>query len=150
MNQEFKRMQELAGLTEIKINKPKHFIKLNSPFKLTDSIKIPIDDLENNFDSLINDLIKINPQINPELFLAHDGIYEDVIDTIYHQYNQEATIPEFYKTYFIWLWANLVANYSKYEDDEIEERGNKYGSMRGEFADNAMKGRWLAVPEVTS
>jgi hypothetical protein len=149
MNHEFKRMLELAGLTEIKVNKPKHFIKINLPFKSTDNIKIPIDDLDAKYDDLINDFIRINPQINPEFFLNHNGLYEDVLDTIAHKYNQEATIPEFYKVYFYWLWANLVSNINKFEEDELEERERKYGSMRNEFMSNAMNGKWLAVPGVT-
>jgi hypothetical protein len=147
MNHEFKRMQELAGLTEIKINKPKHFIKLNLPFKSTDNIKIPEGDLYNNWNELINDLVRLNPQINSEFFLRHHGINDDVFDDIGHQ--GEATTPEFYKIYFSWLWANLVSNINKFEWDELVERERKYSSMRNEFVDNAMNGRWLVVPDVT-
>ena len=150
MDKEFKRMMELAGLTEIQIKKPNRVIKLNLPFKSTDSpIKIPLGDLENHYKDLINDLIKLNPQINPKFFLSHDGLQEDVFHDLYEKYNDEASIPEFYKSYFSWLWANLTADYDEYENDAIDIRWDQYNHMRDEFTDNAMNGKWLKVQGMT-
>ena len=156
MNHEFKRMLELAGLTEIKVNRPPDIIKIKLPVdpvndKTKVPIEIPIEDLEAKYDDLIKDFIKINPQIDPQfLEFENDGLFNDIVDTLDTKYPDGATVSEFYRTYFYWLWANLVSDYSKYEDDEIEERETKYGHMRDEFADNAMKGRWLVVSGVTS
>lgn len=163
MNKEFKRMMELAGLNEIKVNKPLDFIKLNLPIDPTNgNTKIHFNDdyrndTEDKYSQLVKNLIKLNPQIDAEFFLEdHSGLPEDVM---YHiLYNPDdnnprgergVTMSEFYKIYFSWLWANLVADYGKYEEDEIDLRYDQYGPMRDEFADNAMKGRWLKVQGVT-
>jgi len=151
MNHEFKRMQELAGLTEIKINKPKHFVKLNLPFDSTNSnIPIPVDEYKDKYDSLIEDLINLNQQIDPKFFLLnHAGMHDDIFDTLYD--NDGATVSEFYEIYFGWLWSNLVINYNQYSDEEVDNRINQYinSGMTKEFVDNAMKGKWLTVAGVT-
>ena len=150
MNHEFKRMMELAGLTEIKINKPKVFTRFNLPFDPADRIKIPIDDIDHEYSNLVDNIVDANPQIDPKFLRIDGGIYDDTMDTIDSDYNGEVTVPEFYKIYFEWLWANLVADYSKFDDHEISDRDFKYGHMRSEFADNVMGGKWLVVPDVTA
>ena len=150
MSTEFKRMMELAGLTEIKVNTPKQSIKLNLPVDaMNDDTKIDYQDLEDHYGELIYDLEKLNPQIDADLFhRTHDGLYEDVMDTIYPKGG--ATISEFYKIYFRWLFMNLVADFENYEDDEVTNRSEQYGGKMDEFVNLAMKGRWLIIPEVTS
>ena len=158
MNKEFKRMMKLAGLTEIKINKPEDFIKLKLPTDPTNgNTKIivndftSVEDFEKEYDVFIKDLIKLNPQISTEFFLKdHTGLPQDVIDTIYTDYPEGVTMSEFYRIYFVFLFSNLISNYDKYEDDEIDNRVDKYLHIKEKFADNAMRGRWLLVPGVTS
>ncbi len=147
-------MMELAGLTEIKVNRPKHFIKLNLPFNSTNSnIPIPIDELLGNFEDLVEDLIKLNPQI--AVFLTNhypgflEGIYEGIELDLETDYPDGATLKQFYEIYFEWLWAHLVANYSKYSDEEIDVRDEQYSHMRKEFADYAINSKWLVVTGVT-
>lgn len=152
MNSEFKRMIKLAGLAEIKVNKPKHFLKLNLPFNSTNSnTPIPVDEYEEKYSDLIEDLINLNPQIDSKFFLLdHDGLHEDVMDTLYTD-APEATISEFYRIYFGWLWSNLVINYNQYSREEVDNRINQYliNNINKEFVDNAMKGNWLVVAGVT-
>jgi hypothetical protein len=155
MNKEFKRMMKLAGLNEIKINKPGTFKKLNLPFNSTNSnTPIPVDELDNNFAELTEDLIRLNPQI--AVFFPNqnnnflDGIYDSVLDTLETDYSNGATLKEFYKIYFDWLWAHLVADYSKYSGAEVDARDEQYSHMREEFADYAINGKWLAVAGVTA
>ncbi len=155
MNNEFKRMLELAGLTEIKVVKSSNFTKLKLPFDPNnDNVRIlppNWNDFLEKYDIFVKDLINLNPQINPEFFLLdHGGITNDVEYELSSNHPEGFTMSEFYRTYFYWLWANLVADFANYEDDEVEERENKYSDMRDEFADNAMRGRWLLVPGVTS
>lgn len=152
MNSEFKRMMELAGLAEIKVNKPKRFTKLNLPYDSSSdtNVKIPVDELIDAYGDLINDLVRLNPQIDPYLFKADSGgLHDDVLDTLYTDNPGGATLLEFYKIYFQWLFANLIADFDKYDGNEIDERINKFSDYVDEFADNALKGRWLNIEGVT-
>ncbi len=145
----FLKAKKLGSINEIKINKPKRFLKLNLPFDSTNSnTLIPVDELDNNFADLVEDLIKLNPQIAAFL-LNDDGIYNDVIDTLSTDYLDGATLKEFYKTYFYWVWIGLMVD-SKYSNEEINARDKKYGHMREEFVNNALDGKWLAVDGVTA
>jgi hypothetical protein len=153
-------------LRALKINTPESFIKLNLPSNLKDNNKIFIngpfsDDIDSDgtyeeytkkFDSLIEDLIKLNPQIDPELFIKDEGgIQVDVADILDREYPNGVNLYEFYKIYFNRLWSNLIYNPNKYSEDELEIRDNYYDYNRSdEFADNAMNGKWLVVPDVTA
>lgn len=152
MNPEFKRMMELAGLTEIKVNSPLRFRKLNLPYDSSSdtNVTIPIGELIDAYDDLINDLIRLNPQIDSYLFqIDNDGLHEDVLDTLYTDNPDGATLKEFYKTYFQWLFSNLVIDFNKYESEEIDKRIDKFSNYVDEFADNAIQGRWLNIKGVT-
>ena len=151
MNSEFKRMMELAGLTEITIKPPGKFVKLNLPYDSSSdtNVVIPNEELEGAYEDLINDLVKLNPQIDPYLFQAsNNGLWSDVMDTLYS--NPEGnTLIEFYKIYFRWLFSNLIADFSKYEGGEVDQRYDMFYEYIDEFVDNAMKGRWLKIKGVT-
>ena len=151
MNNEFKRMMELAGLNEIKINEPNRFIKLNLPFDPTDRVRISIDDINHEYDNLMDNIVAANPQIDPKFFRIHyDYVAGDVMDTIDSDYNGEVTVPEFYKIYFEWLWANLVSDLDRFTWEEVDQRQLKYNHMSDEFVDGAMNSKWLVVPDVTA
>jgi hypothetical protein len=145
-------MMELAGLTEIVVKSPNKFTKLNLPYDSSSdtNVNIPFGELIDSYDDLINDLVRLNPQIDPYFFQAdNDGLYEDVLDILYTDNPDGATLLEFYKIYFQWLFSNLIADFNKYNGDEIDERINKFSDYVDEFADNALKGKWLNVEKVT-
>ena len=154
MNNEFKRMLELAGLTEIKVNEPfRQFIPLKLPFDSSSNsnVTIPNEELEAAYYELTNDLVRLNPQIDPYFFQADDdGLWSDVLDSIYENNPEGTTLIEFYKTYFHWLFRNLVADYDRYEDYEMNGRYDEFDQYTDEFAENAIKGRWLNIKTVTA
>ena len=155
MNTEFKRMMQLAGLTEIKVNQPKSFKRLNLPPGLPEHADTLIDviELEEKYNDLINDLVKLNPQIDPYFFQA-DNYYlsDDVMDAINYDHPNGVTLKQFYEIYFTWLFANLIYDPNKYNDEELEARQEKFNhpDQRQEFANNALEGRWLNIADVTS
>ena len=152
MNSEFKRMLELAGLAEIKVNEPKRFTSIKLPYLSLDAdILIPNDDFEEIYGDLVHGLVELNPQIDPYFFqVNNDGLYEDVLDSIFENNPEGTTLIEFYKIYFYWLFSNLISAYGEYEDNEVEERDDKFDQYTKEFVENAMKGRWLNIKTVTA
>ena len=140
-------MMQLAGLTEITINKPESYKKLNLPYNPTDeniNEPIQVESLVYNYPDLIDDLVKLNPQIDPYFFQAHsDGLWNDVNDSLYELDGGAATIEEFYTIYFNWLYPNLLFQVNKHNETE-------YYAKQPKFAESAMKGKWLIVPGVTS
>jgi hypothetical protein len=151
MNSEFKRMLELAGLAEIKVNEPKRFTSIKLPYLSLDTdILIPNDDFEEIYGDLVHGLVKLNPQIDSQFFRADDdGLAEDVLEEL-TKYPEGTTLIEFYKIYFYWLFRNLVFDYGKYEDEEVDERYDEFDQYTDEFAENAIKGRWLNIKTVTA
>jgi hypothetical protein len=155
MNAEFKRMMELAGLAEIKVNHPISHRKLNLPpdFLKHADIPISIPELEENYNDLINDLVKLNPQIDPYFFQANNHmLWVDVIDSIYYDHPNGATIRQFYKIYLNHLLSYLIHDPNKYTDEEIKTRQEKfdYPDQRQKFANDALEGKWLNISSVTS
>jgi hypothetical protein len=128
---------------------PIHYIKLNLPKDINSDKIIPFasSDFKNNkkiFEDLVNELIQLNPQINPELLSKDPDLYEDVADNI-----KQGTKKEILSFYFYWLFRNLTANYFKFSDKEVNKRDKKYFKFTDDFQDNAMKGKWMVVPTVT-
>ncbi len=153
MNKEFKRMVELAGLTEIKVNEPfRQFIPLKLPYLSLDTdILIPNDDFEEAYGDLIHGLVELNPQINPYFFqVDNNGLWNDVMDSIFENNPEGTTLTEFYKIYFHWLFRNLVADYNRYEDNDMNGRYDEFDQYKNEFVENAMKGKWLNIKTVTA
>lgn len=151
MNSEFKRMLELAGLAEIKVNEPKRFTSIKLPYLSLDTdILIPNDDFEEAYGDLIHGLVELNPQIDSQFFRADDdGLAEDVLDEL-AKYPEGTTLIEFYKIYFYWLFRNLIFAYGEYEDEEVNIRYDEFNQYTNEFVENAMKGRWLNIKTVTA
>jgi len=128
---------------------PIHYIKLNLPKDInSDKIITFVSlDFKNNkkiFEDLVDELIQLNPQINPELLSKDPDLYEDVADNI-----KQGTKKEILSFYFYWLFRNLTANYFKFSDKEINKRDKKYSKFTDDFQDNALKGKWMVVPTVT-
>jgi len=152
-----KATKKYYNLNEIKVNEPKKFIPLKLPVDPTDGhTKIIVndntssEDFEKEYRNRVETIIKLNPQIKAEFFLKnHEGIPQDMIDTIYSDYPQGVTISEYYKIYFSWLISNLISNFDKYESEEIDERIDKFLDYSDEFVNYATKGRWLVIPDVT-
>jgi len=152
-----KATKKYYKLNEIKVNEPKKFIPLKLPVDPTDGhTKIIVndntssEDFEKEYRNRVETIIKLNPQIKAEFFLKnHEGIPQDMIDTIYSDYPQGVTISEYYKIYFSWLISNLISNFDKYESEEIDERIDKFLDYSDEFVSYATKGRWLVIPDVT-
>ena len=152
MSKEFKRMMELAGLAEIKVNEPKRFTSIKLPYLSLDAdILISNDDLEEAYGDLTNGLVRLNPQIDPYFFKADDdGLWNDVMDSISENNPEGTTLIEFYKIYFYWLIRNLVADYDRYEDYEMNGRYDEFDQYTNEFVENAINGRWLNIKTVTA
>ena len=128
---------------------PIYYIKLNLPKNINSSEIITLwsPTLGNNktaFKNLVNELIKLNPQIDSELFLDNDSLFDGLIDGI-----ESGTKKEILSYYFYWLYAHLISDYDKYSDDEMEKRVEKYDGLRDDFKNFAMKGQWMVVPTVT-
>jgi hypothetical protein len=129
---------------------PIHYIKLNLPKDINSDKIITLwsstsGGNEAAFKNLVNELIKLNPQIDPELFLDNDSLFDGLVDNI-----ESGTKKEILPYYFYWLYAHLVSDYTKYSDDEMEKRVEKYdGHLRDDFKNSAMKGQWMVVPTVT-
>ena len=152
MNKEFKRMIELAGLTEIKINEPfRKIIPIKLPYLSLDAdILISNDEFEEIYGDLVHGLVELNPQIDSQFFRANDnGLAEDVLDEL-AKYPEGTTLIEFYKAYFYWLFRNLIFDYGKYEDEEVDKRYDEFNQYADEFAENAINGKWLNIKTVTA
>ena len=131
------------------LESPIHYIKLNLPKDINSDKIIPFvsSDFKNNkkiFEDLVNELIQLNPQINPELLLKDPDLYADVADNI-----KQGTKKEILSFYFYWLFRNLTANYFKFSDKEVNKRDKKYLKFTEDFQNNAMEGKWMVVPTVT-
>jgi hypothetical protein len=155
MNSEFKRMMKLAGLTEIKVNHPISYRKLNLPpdfLEHADTL-IDIPELEENYNGLTDSLVQLNPQIDSYFFqIDNSGLFDDVMDAIEYDHPDGVTLRQFYEIYFTWLFANLIYDPNKYNDEELEARQETFNhpDQRQEFANNALEGRWLNIAGVTS
>jgi hypothetical protein len=128
---------------------PIHYIKLNLPKDINSPEIITLwsptsGRNEPAFKNLVNELIKLNPQIDSELFLDNDSLFDGLIDGI-----ESGTKKEILSYYFYWLYAHLISDYDKYSDDEMEKRVEKYDGLRDDFKNFAMKGQWIVVPTVT-
>jgi hypothetical protein len=146
MSPEFERMMKLAGLTEIKVKLPNKFTKLNLPYDSSSdtNVNIPGEEFEGAYNNLIDDLVRLNPQIDPYFFQAENhGLYEDVIDTLLHDHPEGTTLLEFYKIYFEWLFSNLIYIANPNHNDELYH-------MYPEFIGSAMQGKWLSIPGITT
>jgi hypothetical protein len=144
------------NLNEIKVNEPfRQFIPLKLPFDSSGNtnVTIPNDNFEGEYGygDLINNLVELNPQIDPYFFqVNNDGLYEDVLDSIFENNPEGTTLIEFYKIYFHWLFRNLVADYNRYEDNDMNRRYDEFDQYKNEFVENAMKGKWLNIKTVTA
>ena len=126
---------------------PIHYIKLNLPKDINSSEIIdllPEDEESDPFNDIVVELIKLNPQINSELFVNRQGIFEDVVDEI-----ESGTKKEILSSYFYWNFRNLVWDAYKYSEEEANERHKKYYDLSEKFRDAALKGQWMIVPTVT-
>ena len=129
---------------------PIHYIKLNLPKDINSSEIITLWSPTSGFNepafkNIVNELIKLNPQIDSELFLDNDSLFDSLASDI-----ESGTKKEILPYYFYWLYAHLVSDYTKYSDDEMEKRVEKYdGGLRDDFKNTAMKGQWMVVPTIT-
>ena len=126
---------------------PIYYIKLNLPKDINSNEIIdllPEDEESDPFNDIVVELTKLNPQINPELFVNRQGIFEDVVDEI-----ENGTKKEILSSYFYWNFRNLVWDTYKHSEKEANERAEKYFDLSDKFRDNAMKGKWMVVPNVT-
>jgi hypothetical protein len=128
-----------APIYYTKLNLPKD---INSPEIITVWSKETED--EGNLTKIIDELIKLNPQINPKLFLDSYGLYNDVADN-----TEKGTKKEILYSYFYWLFRNLVWDTYKYSEKEANERAEKYDDLTDKFRDKAMQGQWMVVSGVT-
>lgn len=126
---------------------PIHYIKLNLPKDINSPEIIdllPEDEELDPFNDIVVELIKLNPQIDPELFVNRQGIFEDVVDEI-----ESGTKKEILSSYFYWNFRNLVWDTYKYSEEEANERHKKYYDLSEKFRDAALKGQWMVIPTVT-
>lgn len=126
---------------------PIHFIKLNLPKDINSNEIIdllPEDEESDPFNDIVVELTKLNPQIDSELFVNRQGIFEDVVDEI-----ESGTKKEILSSYFYWNFRNLVWDTYKYSEEEANERAEKYSVLSDKFRDAAINGKWMVVPNVT-
>ena len=126
---------------------PIHFIKLNLPKDINSNEIIdllPEDEESDPFNDIVVELTKLNPQIDSELFVNRQGIFEDVVDEI-----ESGTKKEILSSYFYWNFRNLVWDTYKYSEEEADERAEKYSDLSDKFRDSAINGKWMVVPNVT-
>ena len=130
---------------------PTHNIKLNLPKDINSNEIITLwskdteDDEDNDkFTEIIDELIKLNPQINSKLFSNTYGLYNDVIDDV-----ENGTKKEILSSYFYWLFRNLIWDTYRYSEKEANIRADKYGDYVKDFQTNALKGQWMVIPTVT-
>jgi hypothetical protein len=127
-----------APIYYIKLNLPKD---INSP-EIIDLL--PEDEESDPFYDIVVELIKLNPQIDPELFINNQGIFEDVVDEV-----ESGTKKEILSSYFYWNFRNLVWDTYKFSEEEANQRHEKYYNLSDKFRDAALKGQWMVVPGVT-
>jgi hypothetical protein len=126
---------------------PIHYIKLNLPKDINSSEIIdllPEDEESDPFYDIVVELTKLNPQIDPELFVNNQGIFEDVVDEV-----ESGTKKEILSSYFYWNFRNLVWDTYKYSEEEANQRHKKYYDLSDKFRDAALKGQWMVVSGVT-
>jgi hypothetical protein len=129
------------------IEAPIHYIKLNLPKDINSPEIIdllPEDEESDPFYDIVVELTKLNPQINPELFVNNQGIFEDVVDEV-----ESGTKKEILSSYFYWNFRNLIWDTYKYSEEEANQRHKKYYDLSDKFRDAALKGQWMVVPGVT-
>jgi hypothetical protein len=126
-------------LSEIKINKPGQFIKLNLPKDLDREI-----DPESSFDDIILELIALNPQIPEDVFTAYDtsGLGDDIIDDL----DENVSLQEFLQAYFYWLCRNLFHYYNGYGGQQ--DMGQVMANI-DVFKNNALNGKWKIISGLT-
>jgi hypothetical protein len=127
-----------APIYYIKLNLPKD---INSP-EIIDLL--PEDEESDPFYDIVVELIKLNPQIDPELFINNQGIFEDVVDEV-----ESGTKKEILSSYFYWNFRNLVWDTYKFSEEEANQRHEKYYNLSDKFRNAALKGQWMVVPGVT-
>jgi hypothetical protein len=126
---------------------PIHYIKLNLPKDINSSEIIdllPDDEESDPFYDIVVELVKLNPQLDPELFKNHQGIFEDVVDEV-----ESGTKKQILSSYFYWNFKNLAWDTYKYSEEEADQRAKKYYPLSDKFRDAAMKGQWMVVPGIT-
>lgn len=121
------------------------YVKLNLPKNLNSKVTIedPSEDTNGVFSSIINELIKLNPQIDSKFFIDNNNIYNDVTDDLSPDDKKiDINKKEILSVYFLWLFRNLV--------DMAEVPGKKGLSKFSEkFRDNAIDGKWITIDGVT-
>ena len=127
-----------APIYYIKLNLPKD---INSP-EIIDLL--PEDEESDPFYDIVVELIKLNPQIDPELFINNQGIFEDVVDEV-----ESGTKKEILSSYFYWNFRNLVWDTYKFSEEEANQRHEKYYNLSDKFRNASLKGQWMVVPGVT-
>ena len=126
---------------------PTYYTKLNLPKDINSSEIINLSSEDAGPDLLqdiTRELIKLNPQIDPELFVNNQGIFEDVVDEV-----ESGTKKEILSSYFYWNFRNLIWDTYKYSEEEANQRHKKYYDLSDKFRDAALKGQWMVVPGVT-
>ena len=126
---------------------PIYYTKLNLPKDINSSEIIdllPEDEELDPFYDLVVELTKLNPQIDSELFVNRQGIFEDVVDEV-----ESGTKKQILSSYFYWLFRNLVWDTYKYSEKEANERADKYADLADDFRDKAIQGQWMVVSGVT-
>ena len=120
---------------------PIHYIKLNLPKDINSNEIIdllPEDEESDPFNDIVVELTKLNPQIDLELFVNRQGIFEDVVDEI-----ESGTKKEILSSYFYWNFRNLVWDTYKYSEEEADERAEKYLDL----SDKRSRGfSWKPIP----
>jgi len=130
--------------------------RLNLPKDLDREIN---SDSNEDFENLANELIKLNPQIPKAYFTT--PTFGEVGSQIRGQagirgqadHYGPMSLKDYLWEYFYWIYSNAVTenyDYDKYDSWEIhDQRIEEFDDRREEFADSAMRGQWLVVPEVT-
>jgi hypothetical protein len=125
-------------LSEIQINKPGQFIKLNLPKDL-DRLVDTID--YGNIEDSVKELIVLNPQI-PSNIIYQEG----AIDDVHHESEYPiSSLKDIIKIYFRFVPVYLFYYYNGYNQEETEEQ---YKEM-DRFAKEAMNGKWTIIPQIT-
>jgi hypothetical protein len=156
MNNNFNLKQYLAENLLLKEIEVRTFVstRLNLPKDLDREIN---SDSNDDYENIIAELIKLNPQI-PEKYFTN-VMFGEVGSGINGQADHYGpmSLKDYLWELFYWVYAVAVTenlNYDDYNDDGSYEdaqnqRVQEFGNRREEFADSAMRGQWLVVPEIT-